>query len=136
VILSPFINFCRLFQNFSHAVDGDGSRRTPETFAEMHARLRAAPESSHYSSELQLADFILTQQWMRVVLWKTSMHHVSLNADSEGDESLSLAFPNQVARKVVQNLDTFPVQVVECHGLGMVRDHLAHLASTKRWTLT
>ncbi|OIW33050.1 hypothetical protein CONLIGDRAFT_570066 [Coniochaeta ligniaria NRRL 30616] len=118
-ILSPFINLCRLFRNFSHAVDGDGSPRTHETFAEMHARLRAAPESPHYSSDLQLADFKLTQQWMRVVLWKTSMYHVSLTADAEGDDSLSLGFPNQVARRVVQDLDTFPVHIVEFHGLGM-----------------
>ena len=119
-MLAGFINLCGLFRNFNHALDGDGTLRTRDSFSELHEHLRVLPKPAGCSSDLQQADFILTQQWMRIVLWKTSMHHVRLTGDRE-DDSLSLIFPDQVARTVVNNLNVFPIRVVEAHGLGMVR---------------
>ncbi|KAB5515374.1 hypothetical protein GE09DRAFT_1046052 [Coniochaeta sp. 2T2.1] len=125
-ILSPFINLCRLFQDFGRAVDGDGSPRTRATFADLHARLDALArrhvDEPGNPSDLRRADYALTQQWMRLVLWKTSMHHVSLTttvSNGKEDGPLSLWFPGHVAREVVQRLDAFPMRIVEFHGLGM-----------------
>ncbi|UKZ78156.1 hypothetical protein TrVFT333_005890 [Trichoderma virens FT-333] len=74
--------------------------------------------SSRNSTDLQKADFLMTQQWMRIVLWKTSMYYINLLPNAS-DEGLSLSFPNRIARNVVQNIDTFPRSVIEAHGLGM-----------------
>ncbi|KAF3074433.1 putative sucrose utilization protein SUC1 [Trichoderma lentiforme] len=117
-ILFAFISLSKLFQSFANAMDGDGSSQTHEYFASMHARLRGVQQASWNSTDLQRADFLLTQQWMRVVLWKTSMYYINLLPNA-ADEGLSLSFPDQIARNVVQNIDRFPRSVIEAHGLGM-----------------
>ena len=118
-VLFGFISLCRLFQNFGQAMDGDVQQRTHDYFVAMHSRLQEIKGISGNAADLQKADFILTQQWMRIVLWKMSMYHIRLPADS-ADEGLSLSFPNQVARNIVQNLSILPTHIVEAHGLGMV----------------
>lgn len=125
-ILFAFISLSKLFQSFARAMDGDGTSQTEEYFASMHDRLREINQASHNCTDLQRADFLLTQQWMRVVLWKTSMYHINLSSNAT-DEGLSLCFPNRIARNVVQNIDLFPRSVIEAHGLGMVCSRLARL---------
>jgi hypothetical protein len=123
-ILFAFISLSKLFQSFARAMDGDGSSQTYEYFASMHERLRGINQASRNSTDLQRADFLMTQQWMRVVLWKTSMYYIKLSPNAM-DESLSLCFPNRIARNVVKNIDVFPRSVIEAHGLGMVCNNLA-----------
>lgn len=117
--LFAFISMCKLFQNFGLAMDGIRPGKTQEFYAAMHTRLRENQEFSQYSSDLQSVDFFITQQWMRIVLWKTSMFHIKLTANPE-DEGLGLCLPDQAARSIVLCLNTFPTHIVEAHGLGMV----------------
>lgn len=100
-------------------MDGDGTSQTQEYFAFMHDRLREVSQGPHSSTDLQKADFLLTQQWMRVVLWKTSMYYINLSSDAT-DEGLSICFPDRIARNVARNIELFPRSVIEAHGLGMV----------------
>lgn len=118
-ILFAFISLSKLFQSFARAMDGDGTSQTQEYFAFMHDRLREVSQGPHSSTDLQKADFLLTQQWMRVVLWKTSMYYINLSSDST-DEGLSICFPDRIARNVARNIELFPRSVIEAHGLGMV----------------
>ncbi|KAM0471588.1 hypothetical protein ACHAPX_009245 [Trichoderma viride] len=117
-ILFAFISLSKLFQSFARAMDGDGTSQTQEYFAFMHDRLREVSQGPHSSTDLQKADFLLTQQWMRVVLWKTSMYYINLSSDST-DEGLSICFPDRIARNVARNIELFPRSVIEAHGLGM-----------------
>ena len=125
--LFAFISMCKLFQNFGLAMDGVSRIKRKNSTSAMHTRLRETREFSQYSSDLQRADFLITQQWMRIVLWKTSMFHIKLTANP-ADEGLSLCLPDQIARNIVSCLNTFPPHVVEAHGLGMVR-----AIHTKTW---
>lgn len=74
------------------------------------------------SCELQNADFLISQQWMRIVLWKMAMFSVLLNAEPEPDrcESLSISFPERIARNISGYLDIFPRKAIEAHGIGIV----------------
>jgi hypothetical protein len=119
-VLFAFISMCKLFQNFGLVMDSIGSGQTQDSYVAMHTRLRETGEFPRSSSDLQRADFLITQQWMRIVLWKMSMFHIKLMADP-ADESLSLCLPDHIARNIVSCLNTFPPHVVEAHGLGMVR---------------
>lgn len=118
-ILFAFISLSKLFQSFGRAMDGDGTSQTQEYFASMHDRLREVSQASQNCTDLQKADFLLTQQWMRVVLWKTSMYYINLSSDAT-DGGLSICFPDSIARNVARNIDMFPRSVIEAHGLGMV----------------
>lgn len=66
----------------------------------------------------QRVDFLITKQWMRMVLWKGAIFHVELSDNIQG--SLSVSFPEQVARMAAEYIVDFPRELVEAHGLGMV----------------
>lgn len=118
-VLFAFVSMCKLFQNFGLAMDEGAQDGNQEFYVAMHKRLRETQGDARFSSKLQRADFLITQQWMRVVLWKMSLFHIELSA-SPADESLSLRLPDQIARNVMGLLNTFPTHIVEAHGLGMV----------------
>jgi hypothetical protein len=120
--LAAFTDLCQLFRTFGQAMDSDTSVRTTDFFSNMDLRLRKLRQLQS-KGHLQQADFLITQQWMRMVLWKMSMFHIKLTAD-DNDKNLSISFPEHVARNVIGYLNLFPRNMVEAHGLGMVRDHL------------
>lgn len=103
-------------------MDSDKDDRTPEFFLAADAELRAETQQYLLSSRLQNADFLITQQWMRIVLWKLAMFSVVLVVESEPDrsESLSISFPERIARNISEYLDVFPREVIEAHGIGIV----------------
>lgn len=109
---------------FGRAMDSVTEERTPAFFVAADAELRA--ETRRYyllsSRELQNADFLITQQWMRVVLWKNAMFSVLLMGDTESDrgEILSISFPECVARNISSYIDVFPRKAIEAHGIGIV----------------
>lgn len=117
--LLPFVSMCQLFQIFGNAMDSSQPDRTIHFFASMDANLREMCQTLSSNRDLQRADFLITQQWMRMVLWKMAMFHIELSADA-ADESLSVFFPEMIARNVMVYLSEFPQRIIEAHGLGMV----------------
>ncbi|KAJ5625272.1 C6 transcription factor [Penicillium lagena] len=117
--LLPFIGMCQLFQTFGSAMDRDpGPDLMSDFFVGMDTRLRDTRGLLFSSPDSQRADFLITQQWMRIILWKLAMFHVELSVDPTV-ENLSISFPENVARNVMGYLDMFPRGIVEGHGLGM-----------------
>jgi hypothetical protein len=118
--LLPFIGMCKLFQTFGSAMDRDpGPTLMSDFFVGMDTRLRDTRGLLFSSPDSQRVDFLITQQWMRIILWKLAIFHVELSAHP-AFENLSISFPENVARNVMGYLDTFPRGIVEGHGLGMV----------------
>lgn len=118
-VLFAFAGMYNLFRHFGLAMDEVEQGRSQEFYVAMHKRLQETREFPQHSSDLQRADLLITQQWMRIVLWKVSMFHIELMA-SPADESLSLSLPDQIGKTVAQYLNAFPMHIVEAHGLGMV----------------
>ncbi|KAJ5176207.1 C6 transcription factor [Penicillium canariense] len=116
--LLPFISMTRLFQNFGFAMDGFEADRTHDFFADMDMRLQETPELLTSASDTQRADFLITKQWMRIILWKRAIFYVELSADTAGG-TLSVSFPEKVARNVVAYIHNLPRGIVRSHGLGM-----------------
>jgi hypothetical protein len=109
---------CQLFRTFGLAMDSEWSDRTSDFFSNVDRQLREMRQIQS-KREFQQADFLITQQWMRMVLWKTSMFHIKLSADAK-DENLSILFPEQVAQSMFVYLNRFSPNIVEAHGIGMV----------------
>jgi hypothetical protein len=126
--LAAFTDLCQLFRTFGLAMDSGSPDRTSDFFSKMDLRLRELRQLQS-KRDLQQADFLITQQWMRMVLWKMSMFHIKLTANAN-DESLSISFPERVARNVIVYLNRFPRNIVEAHGLGMVRVHVIRSVSS------
>jgi hypothetical protein len=99
------------------------SVRIYDALAHIDAHLQEAHESLLDTPSSQRTDFLMTQQWMRVILWKRAMFYVRLSINA-AQGCLSFAFPEQVARNVVAYIKSFPRETVESHGLGMVSDQI------------
>ncbi|CRG87422.1 putative sucrose utilization protein SUC1 [Talaromyces islandicus] len=115
--LVAFTDMCQLFRTFGLAMDSEWSDRTSEFFSNVDRQLREMRQIQS-KREFQQADFLITQQWMRMVLWKTSIFHIKLSADAN-DENLSILFPEQVAQSMFVYLNRFSPNIVEAHGIGM-----------------
>jgi hypothetical protein len=99
-------------------MDGVSPGHIYNSFQNMYVCLQNTQEPLPSSPDLQRVDFLVTKQWLRMVLWKRAIFHVELSDKVEG--SLSISFPEQVARMVTAYISNFPREVVESHGLGMV----------------
>ncbi|KAF4454290.1 hypothetical protein F53441_3164 [Fusarium austroafricanum] len=70
-------------------------------------------------NEVQRADIVVTDSWLRVVLWKAAIPHIDANTDPN-DQSLSVSFPMSVARDLLAKLTTLSSCALETHGPGMM----------------
>lgn len=87
-------------------------------FHDMDICLRDTQEPLASSPDPQRVDFLITKQWMRMILWKRAIYHIELSDKIEG--GLSISFPEQVARMAAAYINNFSREIVESHGLGMV----------------
>ncbi|OKL63842.1 hypothetical protein UA08_00439 [Talaromyces atroroseus] len=115
--LVAFTDLCQLFRTFGQAMDSETSNRTSGFFSSTDFKLRELRQMQS-KREFQQADFLITQQWMRIMLWKMSIFHIKLSANSE-DENLSICFPERVAGNVFVYLNKIPRNIIEAHGIGM-----------------
>ncbi|KAL2835598.1 hypothetical protein BJY01DRAFT_69191 [Aspergillus pseudoustus] len=116
--LLPFMSMCRLFQNFGCAMDGPALDLDSDFFLSMDTRLKKTQELLPNSPDSQRVDFLITKQWMRMILWKRAMFHVEFS-EASSDNSLSISFPERVARMVTTYINGFPRELVDSHGLGI-----------------
>lgn len=67
---------------------------------------------------IQKADLLITQQWLRLIVWRKSEQRKLLSWDSS-HESMNVAFPFEITRRTVAILQSLPSTAVEVHGMGI-----------------
>ncbi|KAI1861816.1 hypothetical protein JX265_009319 [Neoarthrinium moseri] len=67
---------------------------------------------------IQKADLLITQQWLRLIVWQSSFRQGLLSTASS-DESFSFSFPLSIARDTAAILQSIPSRAVEVHGMGI-----------------
>ena len=95
-----------------------GSRHTVQSLTMIHNQLQAIPSQDQYHNELQRADLSVTQQWVRLMLWKLAVSQINLNMDPHAGIQ-SMLFPMQIARDLLSNMTGFSNDALEAHGPGM-----------------
>ncbi|KAK1579740.1 fungal-specific transcription factor domain-containing protein [Colletotrichum navitas] len=89
-----------------------------------------APEPT----DIQKADLLITQQWLRLIVWQSSMRQGLLSwtnpadsgvdgssgAGAGGGSSMCFSFPLTVARDTASILSSLPSKAVEVHGMGIM----------------
>ncbi|KAJ0157992.1 hypothetical protein CTA2_12571, partial [Colletotrichum tanaceti] len=116
--------------------------RSPPTQPPQHSQLAGsygAPSAAEDSgspepTNIQKADLLITQQWLRLIVWQSSMRQGLLSwtnpADSSGSvspedgvpegNSMCFSFPLTVARDTAAILSSLPSKAVEVHGMGIM----------------
>jgi hypothetical protein len=70
-------------------------------------------------TDVQKADVIITQQWLKLVLWQLSMR-LGLLSSAALDPSLSYHFPCQIAKSLCELLPTVSTAAIFIHGMAIV----------------
>ncbi|ROW03956.1 hypothetical protein VSDG_00961 [Cytospora chrysosperma] len=67
---------------------------------------------------IQKADLLITQQWLRLIVWQASFRQ-SLLSWTAPHEGMHFAFPLAIARSTASVLQSLPSSAVEVHGMGI-----------------
>lgn len=67
---------------------------------------------------IQKADLLITQQWLRLIVWQASFRQ-SLLSWTAPHEGMHFAFPLAIARSTASVLQSLPSTAVEVHGMGI-----------------
>lgn len=67
---------------------------------------------------IQKADLLITQQWLRLIVWQSSFRQTLLSWTAP-HESMHFAFPLAIARSTANVLQSLPPSAVEVHGMGI-----------------
>ncbi|EMC91436.1 hypothetical protein BAUCODRAFT_45860, partial [Baudoinia panamericana UAMH 10762] len=73
---------------------------------------------AHGLSDIQRADVLITQQWLRLVFWQASLSQ-GLVSSNAADAAFLYTYPLAIAVDLCQILRTLPPMAIEVHGLGI-----------------
>jgi hypothetical protein len=77
------------------------------------------PHPSHLSlTDIQRADILVTQQWLRLIVWQSSMRQGLLSSTAE-DESMTFRYPLKIAHSLLNVIASLPTTSIEVHGMGI-----------------
>ncbi|KAH8904765.1 hypothetical protein BR93DRAFT_930205 [Coniochaeta sp. PMI_546] len=124
-ILPGFLDLVSLFQHFDNDffVIWNQSSMTNATSAEFLVRLQNVLAYSLPSTagctESQLADLLVSREWLKTMVWQLCVSRTLLSSSSN-EESMSLRYPVKIARDVVLVSRLLPLKAFEANGVGIL----------------
>lgn len=85
----------------------------------MQDRLKQVQLNMYGLSDIQGADILITQQWLRLVFWQTAMRQ-GLVSSAAADPAFTYDFPREIGRELAAILAKLPSDAIQVHGLGIV----------------
>jgi len=70
-------------------------------------------------TDIQKADILVTQQWLRLIVWQSSMRQGLLSSTSE-NESMTFSYPMKIAESLLGAISSLPEKSIEVHGMGIM----------------
>jgi len=70
-------------------------------------------------TDIQKADILVTQQWLRLIVWQSSMRQGLLSSTSE-TESMTFSYPMKIAESLLGVISSLPEKSIEVHGMGIM----------------
>ncbi|CAN6607905.1 hypothetical protein TRVA0_003S03708 [Trichomonascus vanleenenianus] len=119
-----FMQIIKLFRlvdsNFMKAYLGNESEIDKKWIEERETELSNPDPAVESLPEIQQADLIITQQWLRMLIWQMAMSRFWLSTGiSEG--CMSLLLPVQIARKLRGLISRCSKESIEVHGIGILQ---------------
>ncbi|OIW24784.1 RING-3 protein [Coniochaeta ligniaria NRRL 30616] len=124
-ILPGFLDLISLFQHFDNDFFAiwNQSSMTYATSAEFLVRLQNVLAYSLPSTagctESQLADLLVSREWLKTMVWQLCVSRTLLSSSSN-EESMSLRYPVKIARDVVLVSRLLPLKAFEANGVGIL----------------
>lgn len=127
-ILVGFQCLCQLFalldekfvELWRHAAPKmDGTQPYLQDIASIQHDLNAMSFEMSGLPEIQEADVLVTQQWLRLIFWQASMRHGLVSSTSE-DPVFFYDYPITIAKRLCEMMSKLHMDAVLVHGSGIV----------------
>jgi hypothetical protein len=125
-VLQAFHSLVHLFASVDGVLVGSeasnkehGRRHSREMLVQLQHGLR---QNGHWPiewTEVQRSDVSITQQWLRMLVWRLSLSNVALSSE-HGDDSMSFTYPALISRDALSSISSVSFDALVAHGPGMV----------------
>ncbi|KAH8600915.1 hypothetical protein B0O99DRAFT_293453 [Bisporella sp. PMI_857] len=88
------------------------------TYTALQEQLSLSQPSQLAMTDIQKADILVTQQWLRLIVWQSSMRQGLLSWNAE-DESMTFRYPLKIAHSLLEVISSLPIKSIEVHGMGI-----------------
>lgn len=88
------------------------------TYTTLQNQLNRPHSSTLPLTTIQKADILITQQWLRLVIWQSSMRQGLLSSNA-ADESMTFSYPMKIAHSLLAVISSLPTTSIEVHGMGI-----------------
>jgi hypothetical protein len=133
-LISGFVHltqlFCCIDDDFMALWNKTKNECSPEWVSALQRRLKDVVPQQIHATEHQKADIKITQQWLRIMVWQLSVAHGHISSHAN-NEALSFTYPIEVAKDLVQDIESLSLDSMEVHGVGLVRSY--HKKSNVSW---
>jgi Fungal Zn(2)-Cys(6) binuclear cluster domain/Fungal specific transcription factor domain len=85
----------------------------------LQQRLYEALPPNMKTTESQMADIKITQQWLRIMVWQLSIANNALSSNSQ-NTAMTFKYPIEVAKDLVNDISRLSLASMEVHGVGLV----------------
>lgn len=126
VTMNDFLNHCRLFESLPTSLyewqgsgSGSGSAHGDNNVEEsVHAEV-CSVEPGKAILESQYFDTLITQQWLRVSMWRIA-RRAPPTGDSSHAKAMSSMLPFDAGKSIMAALASVSNTSKDCHGLSIV----------------
>lgn len=94
------------------------ARVSATSYRILQARLNISHPISMALTSIQMADILVTQQWLRLIVWQSSMRQGLLSSTS-AEESMTFHYPFIIANSLLSAIAPLPATAVDVHGMGI-----------------
>jgi hypothetical protein len=98
--------------------EATGARASTLTYTALQRQLNRPQPSDVPLTDIQKADILVTQQWLRLIVWQSSMRQGLLSSNAE-DESMTFRYPLKIAYSLLDVISSLPTTSIEVHGMGI-----------------
>jgi len=127
-ILTGFQCLCQLFslldekfvEYWNTPQDTDLQPRASVDIASVQSQLNSLEFEIAGLDDVQKADVLISQQWLRLVFWQAAVRQGLLSSNAE-DPAFTYRFPIDIARSLCGVLTRVPIEAVLVHGIGIVQ---------------
>lgn len=124
-ILSGFLDLLSLFSNFDDDflslwnLSTINFSTSGDSLVKLQAILKSALPNVSQRTEIQQADLLVSQQWLKTMVWQLCVSKGLLSSQSS-DESMSFQYPITIARDVVHVSRSLSSTAFEANGVGIL----------------
>jgi len=88
------------------------------TYTALQNQLNLPQTSDLPLTTIQKADILVTQQWLRLIVWQSSMRLGLLSSNSP-HASMTFSYPLTIAHSLLSIISSLPSTSIEVHGMGI-----------------